>query len=228
MNKRFRGILCLLMLLFALPACAQAAEITAQGSGSVSAEPDMVTVSLSASATAESMLHAQEQISAIVDRAVQSLLALGIMEEDVVTTSYGVYPEYNYDENPRALTGYRASHMLEVTCRDVTLLDSVITALTDSGVSEINDVSYGVSDRSGMYKQALALAVQAAREKAQTLAAAEGRTVTGLVSLTENQSYDTRYALVASAYKENAALDTGIRSGSISVSASVTAVYTAE
>ena len=88
-------------------------------------------------------------------------------------------------------------------------------------------MSYGVSDRSGLYKQALELAVRAAEEKAAAMEASGGKALTGLVSLTENQSYDARYAMVSAAKGENA-MDAGIRSGSISVSASVTAVYTAE
>jgi len=203
------------------------AQITVQGSGSVSAKPDIVTVRVNASAVAEGMLNAQQQISTIVDEATTALSVLGIADEDIVTTSYGYYPRYSYEEDSPKLIGYQANHALDITCRDVLLLDRVITALTDSGISEINDVSYSVSDQTGLYRQALELAVRAAEEKASAMAAASGRTLTGLLSLTENQSYDARYAMVSMAKGENA-LDTGIRSGSISVSASVTAVYSAQ
>jgi len=203
-------------------------EVTVQGNGSVSAKPDIVTVRVSASAVAEGMLDAQQQISAIVDKATSALSALGIAEEDIVTTSYGYYPRYNYDEDTPKLIGYQANHALESICRDVQLLDHVITALTDSGISEINDVSYGVADKSALYKQALELAVRAAEEKAAAIAAAGGVTLSRMISLTENQSYDARYAMVSAAKGEESAMDTGIRSGSVSVSASVTAVYSAQ
>ena len=219
----------LFAMLLAIPA-AQAdglTQITVQGNGSVSAQPDMVTIHVNASALEEGMLSAQHVISETVAKATQALLALGVAESDIITTSYGYYPRYSYEQDPPKLTGYQASHALEITCRDITQLDAVITALTDSGIAEINDVSYGVEDKRGLYKQALELAVRAAEEKAAALAAASGVTLTGLESLTENQGYDARYAMVTSAKGENA-IDTGIRSGSISVNASVTAVYTAQ
>ena len=220
----------LLFALLAVPA-AQASDlqtqITVQGNGSVSAQPDMVTVHVNATALEESMLSAQQAIGETVAKATQALFLLGIAETDIVTTSYGYYPRYSYEQDPPKLVGYQANHALEITCRDIALLDAVITALTDSGIAEINDVSYGVTDKSGLYKQALELAVRAAEEKAAALAAASGVTLTGLHSLSENQSYDARYALVGNAMGKDA-LDTGIRSGSISVSASVTAVYNAQ
>ena len=233
---KYVKICALCMLLAALALLASAAfaqdgglhtQITVQGNGSVSVQPDMVTVQVNASAAADDMLTAQQRISETVAKASAALSALGIAELDIVTNGYGVYPRYNYEEDTPRLVGYQASHGLEIICRDVLLLDSVITALTDSGISEVNGVSYGVSDKSGLYQQALALAVQAAEEKAAAMAAASGKTLTCLVSLTENQSYDARYAMVSAAKGENA-MDTGIRSGSIGVSASVTAVYSAE
>ena len=227
--QMYMAAVLLFAMLLAIPA-AQAdglTQITVQGNGSVSAQPDMVTIHVNASALEESMLSAQHVISETVAKATQALLALGVAESDIITTSYGYYPRYSYEQDPPKITGYQASHALEITCRDITRLDAVITALTDSGIAEINDVSYGVADKRGLYKQALELAVRAAEEKAAALAAASGVTLTGLESLTENQGYDARYAMVTSAKGENA-IDTGIRSGSISVNASVTAVYTAQ
>ena len=48
-----------------------------------------------------------------------------------------------------------------------------------------------------------------------------------LKSLTENQSYDARYALKATGNMDEAALSTGIRASGVTVTASVTAVYCA-
>lgn len=231
--KRCMTLILLASMLFAFPSAkAQGAdaytEIVVQGNGSVSAQPDIVTVRVNATALAEEMLDAQRQISEVVGRATDALLLLGVADTDIVTTSYGYYPRYNYDGNVPELVGYQANHALEITCRDVLLLDRVIAALTDSGISEINDISYGVADKGALYKQALELAVRAAEEKAAAMAAAGGVTLSRMLSLTENQSYDARYAMVSAAKGEESAMDTGIRSGSVSVSASVTAVYSAQ
>lgn len=235
---KMRNLMALLlgMLLFSGAALAEApaavTTITVQGNASVNAQPDIVTITANAGVTGSSMLDAQEKVSGIVAQATGKLIELGVQEADIVTTSYSYYPEYSYEETGRRLTDYSAGHTLLITCRDIDMLDSVIAAVTDSGMSEIYDVSYGLSSRTALYSEALALAIQAAEEKALTMAAASGQTLTALVSVTENSSYDSRYAVVSAA--KGLAMDSaaeelapGIRSGSVGVTASVTAVYEA-
>ena len=76
--------------------------------------------------------------------------------------------------------------------------------------------------------QALDLAIRSAEEKALSMAAASSKMLTGLDSLSENMSYDARFALKSAEADEAAGMNTGIRAGGVSVSASVTAVYCAQ
>ncbi len=205
-----------------------ASTITVQGTAQVLADPDVVCVTANASVTAATVGSAQEEMNRIVALATQKLLELGILDEDVVTSNYSYYTRYNYDTN--TVTGYEASHTLEITCRDVEMLDGVIGALTDSGFSNIYSVNYDLSNRGELYQQALELAIQRAELKALRMAQTSGLTITGIESITENGGYDAGYAVNATAdmgvlRKESAA--TGIRSGSVSVSAGVTIAYRA-
>jgi len=204
------------------------AKITVQGTAQVNAEPDIVTVTANASVTAGSVGAAQDEMGVIVETATGKLLDLGVLDEDMVTTNYSYHPRYNYDTN--TLTGYEANHTLEITCRDVEMLDSVIGALTDSGFTNIYSVNYDVSARSELYQQALELAIARAEAKALRMAQTGGMIITGIQSITENGGHNEGYAVNASAdmamlRKQSAG--TGIRSGSVSVSAGVTVVYEA-
>lgn len=206
-----------------------AAKITVQGTAKVSADPDLVTVTANASVVAGSVSAAQEEMNVIVVNATQKLLELGVLSEDIVTTNYSYYPRHNYDTN--TITGYETDHTLEIICRDVEMLDSVIGAVTDSGFSQIYGVSYDVSNRSELYQQALDLAIARAEEKAVRMAAASGVTVTALSSLTENGGHNEGYAVNATAdmaVMKSAAGSAGIRAGTIEISAGVTAVYEAK
>lgn len=205
-----------------------AAKITVQGTAQIYAEPDIVTVTANASVTAGSVGAAQDEMGAIVQAAADKLLALGVLDEDIVTTSYSYYPRYNYDTD--TLTGYEANHTLEITCRDVEMLDGVISALTDSGFSNIYSVNYDISARSELYQQALDMAIARAEAKALRMAQTSGVTLTGILSLTENGGYNEGYVVNTSmdgALMRSASGSTGIRSGTVSVSASVTAEYEA-
>jgi len=204
------------------------AKITVQGTAQISAEPDMVTVTANASVTAGSVGAAQDEMGVIVETATGKLLELGVLDEDMVTSNYSYHPRYNYDTN--TLTGYEANHTLSITCRDVEMLDSVIGALTDSGFTNIYSVDYDVSARSELYQQALDMAIARAEEKALRMAQTGGMVITGIQSMTENGGYNEGYAVNATAdmgvlRKQSAG--TGIRSGSVSVSAGVTVVYEA-
>ena len=218
---------------YATPAPVQQASapatITVQGTAQVMADPDEVSVTANASVAANTVGSAQEAMNAIVASATEKLLALGVLDADVVTTDYGYHPRYNYDTN--TITGYEANHTLTITCRDVQMLDSVIGALTDSGFTNIYSVSYDISTRSALYEQALELAIQRAEQKALRMAQAGGLVITGVERMTENGGYDAGYGMTAkadSAMLRGESVGTGIRSGSVSVSANVTVVYRAE
>jgi len=217
---------------YATPRPMQATEspatITVQGTAQIMADPDEVSVTANASVTANTVGSAQEAMNAIVAQATEKLLALGVLDADVVTVDYGYHPRYNYDTN--TVTGYEANHTLTITCRDVEMLDGVIGALTDSGFTNIYSVSYDISTRSELYQQALDLAIQRAESKALRMAQTGGLMITGIRAITENGGYNEGYAVSAKAdglmlRAESAA--TGIRSGSVSVSAGVTVVYEA-
>lgn len=224
-----------LALMLAIPALAFAdgdsAEIAAQGTVVVTAAPDMVTVTANASVSGRSVADAQEGMNAIVQSATQKLLDLGVEEKDIVTTSYTYNPtyDYKYDYNSETPTvnGYQANHTLSITCKDVDMLDSVIGVVTDCGMSEIYNVEYDVSNRSELYRQALKAAIEKAAAKAEGMAEAAGMTIDHLESVTENTGFDeytvSTYDGAVSMKAE--AAGTGIRSGSVSVTASVTAVY---
>lgn len=223
-----------LALMLAIPALAFAdgndADITAQGTATVTAAPDMVTVTVNASVSGRSVADAQEGMNAIVQSATQKLLDLGVEEKDIVTTSYTYNPTYDYNSETPTVNGYQANHTLSITCKDVDMLDSVIGVVTDCGMSEIfYNVEYDVSNRSELYRQALKAAIEEAAAKAEGMAEAAGMTIDHLESVTENTGFDEYTVSThdgAVSMKAEAA-GTGIRSGSVSVTASVTAVYEA-
>lgn len=229
--------LALVMTLCTGFALADDAEITVQGTAVITADPDIVRLTASASVTAATVVSAQDEMNRIVEAATNKLLDLGIKPEDIVTQNYGYYPTYSYDYeaddgNTSKITGYQTNHALTITCHNIEMLDSVIAAITESGMNEIYGVSYDTSARSDLYQQALSMAISAAQVKAEAMAKASGMTLAQLDQLTENSAYADAYTVNTLADRaESSMMDagagTGIRSGSVSVQASVTAVYEA-
>lgn len=234
-KKWMAALLAVLMLTgaAALAAADDDVQITATGSAQVTAVPDMFCVTANASARAETVGKAQEQISVIVEQMKQALQAVGVTEDQIVTTSYGYYPAYDYssydETGVNKIIGYQANHTMRITCTDPALLDSVVTAITDAGITEIYDVQFDTSARKELYQRALEMAVSDAQDKAARLASAGGVVITGVEQLIENESYGCDPALLTSARAEKAdGVSTGIQAGAVTVCASVTAVYDAK
>ena len=220
-----------LALMLAIPALAFAdgndVQIVVQGAAEVTAAPDMVKVTANAGISGKTIAEAQAETNKIIDAVIRKLLELGVADDDIVTTSYAYYTTYDYSGESPVMNGYQANHTLHITCRDVDMLDSVIGVVTDCGMSEIYNVEYDVSNRSELYRQALKAAIEEAAAKAEGMAEAAGMTIDHLESVTENTGFDEYTVSThdgAVSMKAEAA-GTGIRSGSVSVTASVTAVY---
>ena len=231
MKKLFALLLCSVMLCTFSLTLADEAEITAQGTAEIAAEPDMFTIISNVSMTEITLARAQESVSTVIESATTKLIALGVMEEDIVTQDFSYYPDYDYSGDAPKLSGYRVNHALRVTCRDLGMLDSVIAVLTDSGITETWNISFDASNRSQLYRQALELAIGAAKEKAETMALVGGLEITGIESIQELFSGEVaRYAntMDSAVMMKATTTGSGIRSGDVTVSASVTVVFDAK
>ena len=231
MKKLFMLLLCGLMLCTFSLALADEAEITAQGTAEIAAEPDMFTIVTNVSLSEITVARAQESVAAVIESATKKLIELGVKEEDIVTQDFSYYPDYDYSGDNPKLTGYRVNHSLRVTCRELGMLDSVMAVLTDSGMTETWNISFDISTRSELYRQALSLAFDAAEKKAETMANAAGLTLSCVNSIKELSSGDVaRYANTedAAVMLKASAAGGGIRSGDVTVSASVTVVFDAK
>lgn len=208
-----------------------ASLLTARGTASVAAEPDRVTLTCSCEARDTDLAAAREKVAETVSAATEAFLSLGIEQEEIATAWYSVYPYYEEDgEGKTREAGYEVNHALSVGCRDLSKLDEVIAGAGAAGMTGISGITFDVTDRHGIYLTALKLAVQAAREKAEALASAAGLSLIGVVSLEEEPGADS----VSYAAAEDAASarfragGSGIAADSVNVTASVTAVFSAE
>ena len=75
--------------------------------GSSTAVPDIAKVSLGIEANGTSLKSVQDNVNKKSKNLVSELKKLGIDDKDIKTTSYNVYPEYNYDSQPPKISGYR-------------------------------------------------------------------------------------------------------------------------
>jgi uncharacterized protein len=162
------------------------AGITVTGTGVVWAEPDQAVVEVGwtgvEALAGEAVARATGAIEAIRD----ALERLGVAAHDTRTTSYFVWREERWDERGEPhLLGYRVSHNLQVTVRDVERVGEVITAATAAGANQVGGITFTVADRHALEAEARAMAVAAARDRAEQLADLSGLTLGGALGIEE-------------------------------------------
>lgn len=183
MNKKTMLFTLIAILAVSLSACASAAapgggdsnvrSISINGTGTITLSPDMAVVSVGIQTQAEDAQAAVDENNTIVAEITAAMAELGIAEEDLKTTNFSVYPNTRYDEQGGiGDISYMVNNSVEVTVRDLEIIGDVLAEAVAAGANNIHGIRFDVSDREAAYAQAMELAVENARSRAEVLAGA--------------------------------------------------------
>lgn len=161
-------------------------SINVTGTGRVKAEPDVADVQIGVTKQGEDAQAAAEDAAMAMDAVITSLLAGGIAETDIQTTSLSLNPVYNYNTEPPKIEGWQANNMVNVTIRDIDTVGDVIDAATVAGANQINGITFRVDDPAAAEALARSAAVADANVKAQQLATDAGVNIVGVMTITES------------------------------------------
>lgn len=149
-------------------------EIMVSAQGLVRIQPDFATLRLAVIAQAPTAAEANNINNASMEAVFALLKDKGIAEEDYYTSSYSIWPQTNWDDDQPQVYAYQVDNEITVKVRDIKQLGDIIAAALDAGANRVNDISYDVESTHEAYNQALKLAVERGKEKAQVLADALG------------------------------------------------------
>ena len=246
MKNPSKTIICLalgLILLLGLAGCAgsqdtaaasaeREPEITVSASSTVRLVPDKATVSFGVTTQEATAEAAQNKNTEAVNKVMDVLTGRGIEEKSIRTNRYSMYPQYDWSDNgEQRIIGYVVTTSMSVQDQDVGDLGKLLSACVAAGINNVDSVAFLCSGYDEAYRQALAQAVEAAREKAEVMAAASGKKLGEPVSVTEGwQDTSAKYGRDANMAfpMEEAALDSAgpiLQPGETEINASVTATY---
>ncbi len=209
---------------------ADAKTISLSGSGSASAQADEASISLGVEVTDESAAEAIAENAAAMAAVIAAVKAQGVSEDDIFTTGYSVYPQYDWTEAGRVFRGYTVTNMVRVTVRNLDKVGDVIDASGEAGANRIDGVSFELSDakREELKMKAYVAAMEDAEAKVEVIAEMLGLTVTGVQSVTES-SYVPARSYVQMDYAEatyaGSKAPTPIMEGELTVTVSIHIVY---
>ena len=206
--------------------------INVNGSGSVTGEPDIATLSLGVAVERKTVAEAREEAASSMTALIDSLKANDVTEKDIKTENFSIYPQYDYTEKGRILRGYRVNNTVRAKVRDLDTLSDIIDDAAEAGGDSIvvNSIQFMIEDTTPLETQARSLAVKDAEAKAQTLADASGVTLKKPITITENTYFESPpipYAAEAAFADEDRA-STPIVPGELTVTVNITVIYEIE
>lgn len=195
--KKMMTSFCLAMLLLATCVQAQAAQevptITVQGSNQLDVTPDVAYIQMAVVSSAVTVGEAQKQNAFNANQAYAALEAAGIGRDYVKTTQYSVVPLYEQADNGKntdtpAIRGYQIINGFKVTVAPERVGEIIDLALS-SGVNQMQEVHFGKLDETSVKNAALQMAVKDAMGKAEAMAAALGKRIIRIQSVSESGVY---------------------------------------
>ncbi len=226
--KKFFIILVLLVLslTFALPAMAQTRTLTVSGNASVAVQADKAVLTVGVVQEKPSVLEAQEESAVLINSIINALLDYGIENKDIETQRFSLYSHDRQTETGERETVYSLTNTLQVTLYDTENVGTVLDLAMKAGANVLHGIDFETSKRKEAYNEALAQAVQDAKDNATLLASLSGVTLKEITDI-HTGSTGISYDNMNDTYRMESAkgADTKIISGDVVVSATVTIEY---
>ena len=162
--------------------------INVNGLATIKANPDLVAIYFRAETNGSTAQEAKNKNAEIVNRAIESLINLGIPENKIQTLDFNIYPEYNWVDGRQELIGYKAVHSfkVELETENIDKAGIAIDAAANASIL-IDHIDFELSqEKQNEYKAyALEKASQDARTKAEAIASGLGKKLGKIISVSD-------------------------------------------
>jgi hypothetical protein len=208
-------------------------RITVNGEAVVHAQPDKVTVNFGVETWDNSIAVAKKKNNEVMGRAVAAAKKLGVENKEIQTDYLNIEPRYKDDYQKRNFLGFFVTNTMAVTIADPQKLELLVEKLLGAGIERIDGVQFQVSEFKKFREQARELALKAAQEKAEKMAAVLGRGIGAAVQISEGYSGWSGWGMNRQAMTQNVAQEVPgggetpgtVALGKISVRASVSVSF---
>lgn len=209
--------------------------ISVSGTATVEVEPDIASFSVSAEFTEATTSEAMEKASAMVNAAVDVLLANGVDNSGIETGYISVSPvdRWNSETETYVRVGQKACQTIEVVTHDIASVGAIYQQLSELDGISVSTVTLDKEDKSEEMATSRKMAMEAAIAKAQDYAETCGVKVGRPVTIsTESSSVTPLYrnaTLLMTASADVMAAESGTptvyHGGSINVTNSVSVTF---
>lgn len=159
--------------------------ITVSSTATVTAKPDEAQVRFEVRSEDPDSATAFEQNAKDMQAVLDALEATGVDEKDIQTLNVSLSQRVENQGKPSERKVFVASNSIQVTVHDLNAIGATIDTAVQAGADAVDDVRFQLADPNVVRTDALTQAVEGARKKADTLAAAAGANVVRVVTISE-------------------------------------------
>ena len=165
--------------------------ISVTGEGEVFAVPDEVWVNFQMESFHEKLSEAKKANDDAIKQALDIVKKYQVEDKDFRTDHFTVRNDERYFMDPqtnqqRSKRGFFVTKNVAVVLRDISKFEAMYSDVLEAGINNINGVEFKTSEVKKYRDEARALAVRAAKEKAQQLASELGQEISRPYTVQEN------------------------------------------
>ncbi len=163
--------------------------LAVSGTGKVSASPDIAVADIAISIESLTAKAAQTEANKKSVAVVAYLKKSGIKDEDIKTSGYNIYPQYDYSNGRSVIRGYQVTQSLTVKIRDMDKANTIIDGVVSAGANQVSGIRFEIDQPELLKSEARKKAIDDANKKADELRDQLGVRLGKIVSFSESGDY---------------------------------------
>ena len=165
--------------------------IWVNGQAKIMTTPDIVEMSLGIESINKIVSESVQNVSVDHEKLISILLSKGVKENEIKTNRYTINPQYKYSKDGSELTGYKVSHYLSFTYRDIDKIGELIDSISYGPEAignnlRIDSINFSIEDPIVFESKLRENAIADAKRKAKELARFANITLGSPIYISEN------------------------------------------
>jgi uncharacterized protein YggE len=200
-------ILCIGLLLLVFTSTSNAelplpkqAHIIVNGYGATDQIPDLIIIRFEVAATAKNFSLAKQSVDGTIAKAINATKKQGVAEDNINASKINASPQYEWQDKDRVYKGERVSRQVEIKLTEANRYNDLVDALLAAGISRLQPVQLDFTLRDELENKALLLALDDAKQKAQSMAEHLGSSIGRVFQIAplERARFSNRMAMAVS------------------------------
>ena len=160
-------------------------KISVNGEAVVKVQPDEIIITFGIETWDKDIMLAKQENNRIMKDAIAVIKMSGIENRNIQTDYLSIEPRYDNSYEKKDFIGYFVRNTFVITLSESNKVEDLVTGVLQSGVNYIHNIDFQTTEFKKYREQARELALLAAKEKAEKMAATLNKTIGDPIQISE-------------------------------------------